>query len=118
MQSQLFAYDAEASAEARDEALAQVQANPGIWDVLADKALIRVAKGRQEFIVTDVWKELVAVVGPFIAYTAENRRMGAVMVRGRRDGIIWATERYEKTDAVQQHRNPKMIWRSTLTGSK
>lgn len=106
-------FDLPAARAARDEAVERVEsAADGRFNDQAFHALDRVARRIRLFIVDDVWKELGA--DQAIASTHDKRAMGAVMQRGRREGLIMATADFKASAQKQCHANPRRIWSSLV----
>lgn len=94
--------------ELRDKALAQVErAADDAWKEAAHEAGLRVAGRMYELTTDDVWEEMRGTE----ASTHENRAMGAVMQRLRREGVIAPTDRHRKSVRPECHSNPKRVWR-------
>tara|TARA_R100000808_G_scaffold1155_1_gene5430 strand:+ start:3616 stop:3963 length:348 start_codon:yes stop_codon:yes gene_type:complete len=105
-----FIFDQAQSDEARDTGIKQAEQNAGSeWAKIALDALVRTALEKQEFIVEEVWKNI-----PNDFTTHENRAIGAVITRGKKEGIIEPTGRYKKSSIRQHHSTPRQIWRSKI----
>jgi hypothetical protein len=99
-------FDAE---DARDEAIARVQANaPESWLLRARNTVALVSLSRFDFTTDDVW-EVMGDDRPF-----EPRALGAVMKGMAREGKIRATGEYRKSDRVDCHARPVAVWRVCL----
>lgn len=102
-----------AARAARDEALARVDAHvEPAWRDAALAALERVAHREREFLVEEVWKELGDVAPPH-----EGRAMGAVIQRGRREGLIAPTDTFRASSNPLHHAVPRRVWRSLVCGA-
>ena len=98
-------FDAE---EARDEAIARVEAGAGDWVQRARDAAIMVALGRFDFTTDDVWDALGE------DRPAEPRALGSVMKQLAGEGRIRATGEYRKSSRVDCHARPVAVWRVCL----
>ena len=98
-------FDAE---EARDEALARVEAGAGDWVQRARDAVTMVALARFDFTTDDVWDALGE------DRPAEPRALGAVMKQLAAEGRIRATGEYRKSQRVDCHARPVAVWRVCL----
>ena len=92
-------------------ALAQVEAHADDdWLEAAWRALVSVASRQETLTTDDVWNELRAQ-GAAVS-THELRAIGPVMNRGRREGVIEATDRIALS-ALGGGRWKVRVWRST-----
>ena len=98
-------FDAE---EARDEALARVEAGAGDWVQRARDTVLMVSLARFDFTTDDVWD----VLGE--DRPAEPRALGAVMKQLALEGRIRATGEYRKSCRVDCHARPVAVWRVCL----
>jgi hypothetical protein len=99
-------FDAE---EARDEAIARVEANaPERWLQRAHDTVQLIALARFDFTTDHVWDAL----GD--DRPAEPRALGAVMKAMARDGKIRATGEYRKSERADCHARPVAVWRVCL----
>lgn len=105
-------FDVEASEEARDEAIRRgdVAADPQ-WKERAYQALLACARANPTFIVDQVWEYLAREDVP-----KEPRAMGAILIRGAKEGVIARTREYRLSDRVSAHRNPRVVWQSSVAG--
>lgn len=99
-------FDAE---DARDEAIARVEANaPESWLQRAKDTVTMVSLARFDFTTDDVW-EVMGEDRP-----SEPRALGAVMKAMAKDGVIRATGEYRKSVRVGCHARPVAVWRVVL----
>jgi hypothetical protein len=99
-------FDAE---EARDQAIARVEANaPEGWVQRARDTVNLIALSRFDFTTDEVWDALGEDRPP------EPRALGAVMKSMARDGYIRATGEYRKSSRVDCHARPVAVWRVVL----
>lgn len=96
-----------AAAAARDEALFNVEnAAESDWIELAYQALLLTARTLRWFICDDVWD--IGGLPP----TRENRALGAVFKRAKRDGVIVMTG--DSRPSVRSHLTGKPVWLSLI----
>jgi hypothetical protein len=108
----LAEYETEQAEAARDDAIAQVEANADRnWMVAAQAAVAVLAMTHDEFTTDDMWAALREVDG-----THEPRAMGAVMRAAARRGLIVKTDRVVNSRRAECHARPVAIWRSLLEG--
>lgn len=109
-------FDAEAATQARDAAIAQVEAHTEPdWQEAALRAVRRVAKKMEYFTTDDIWRVLEDWETPA---PHEPRAMGALMVKVGKDRIAIPTEEYRSSERVVHHRGPVRVWRSLLFGKE
>lgn len=95
----------------RDEAIDCVEASNAEFVEMAYLALIRVSRNKKRFTTDDVW----AVLYEWgIYYAREPRAMGAVMVRGRKEGVISPTDTHTMSKRSACHRRPLRVWISVV----
>lgn len=101
-------FDSGAAAVATEDAIDRVDAHADPeWSNRALEAVRRVALRKSSFIVDEVWHELGEE-------PVEPRAMGPVMRRAAAKGLIARTERYQESERVTAHRNPRRIWQSLI----
>lgn len=113
---QMNLFNREASTEARDAAIEQVEEHADDdWKYSAEQAAFRTCVKYPDFVIDQVWKEFEMTNGEF-AYTGthEKRAMGAVMNNAHRAGWCEPSKTYRASDIVRNHRNPRVIWKSRL----
>ena len=98
-------FDAE---EARDQAIARVEAGAGDWVQRARDAVMLVSLARFDFTTDEVWDALGE------DRPDEPRALGAVMKSMAREGKIRATGEYRKSHRVDCHARPVAVWRVCL----
>jgi hypothetical protein len=97
-------FDAE---EARDEAIARVEAHaPEGWVQRARDTVTLVAGTQFDFTTDEVWQEL---FGPV---THDHRAMGAVMRRAKTNKVCVPTGQYQTSTREVAHGRPVRVWRS------
>ena len=94
--------------DARDEAIARVEASAGDWIQRARDAATMVASARFDFTTDDVWDAL----GD--DRPKEPRALGAVMKQLATEGRIRATGEYRKSHRADCHARPVAVWRVVL----
>ena len=96
-----------------EEAIARAgkHANTG-WKAAATQAVLHLASGQAWFTADDVWR----ILGDSEAQTHERRALGAVMRECQKQGIIRATGRYMKSQRIECHSRPVMVWESVKSG--
>jgi hypothetical protein len=108
----LAEYETEQAEAARDEAIAQVEANADLnWMAAAHTAVVLLAINCDEFSTDEMWEAL-REVEP----THEPRAMGAVMRAAARHGLIVKTDRVRNSVRPECHARPVAIWRSLVGG--
>lgn len=101
-------FDAGAATLQREAAIDRVEANADSeWADRALDAVRAVARRKATFIVDEVWQELGEE-------PKEPRAMGAVIRRAASEGVIVATPKYEPSERVTAHRNPRRVWQSLI----
>ena len=95
---------------ARDQAIAEVEANAAesFKDAAAD-AIYRVARARALFVIDDVWAA--RATWP---QTHDKRAMGAAILQAKRDRLIAPTSEFRSTAQVFRHAAPVRVWRSLV----
>lgn len=107
--SQLSLFDA---IQARDEAIAQVEANAEpAWKQACRDAIRELAICKAEITTDDVWEYLEAEQ---VELPHEVRAMGALMLQAGRQGLIVATDRYRNSGRVACHARPIRVWASLV----
>lgn len=100
-------------AQARDEALARVEAHTApIFAEHADRIVRTLARTGREFTTDEVWKHLVGV------FTHEPRALGAVITRLAKAGIIEKTGAYVPSGRIECHGRPVPVWVGTRTAKE
>jgi hypothetical protein len=107
----LFDFDAERSAKKRDAAIQAVGDSHSQWVARCVLEIATLAKHNDTLTTDDVWK----VMATQNAAPREPRAMGSAMRTAARAGWIRATNEYRPTDAVQAHRRPIRVWKSTVS---
>jgi hypothetical protein len=108
----LAEHEAEGAESARDEAIAQVEANADReWKTAALGAVRWLAANRVEFTSDDVWRLL---PDQSAATTHEPRALGAVMRKAARDGLVRKTDRVVNSTRVECHARPVAVWQSLV----
>lgn len=98
-----------AARDSRNEALQRVdEAAEPEWKDVAYEAIQATALRLPEFISDDVWE-----IGQLDS-TREDRALGPVFLRARRDGICIKTDRVRPS--VRSHLSGKPVWRSLIYG--
>ncbi len=77
------------------------------WSELAYQTLLKVAKENAEFKPDHIW-------AAGLPKPEEARALGAVMSRGKRNGIIEKTGRVGPTEQPESHGTDVTIWRSLI----
>lgn len=101
----------------RDRAMGKLQKANTDFIHRAMDAIERVASRRREFIVDQVWDELVRVtlLGAQQGTGAtDNRAMGVAMREAAKLGIIRPTGFYRASNQPQCHANPRRVWESLV----
>lgn len=101
-------FDFNASVEARNEAIEQVDANAEPeWKEAARLIIYSLARTMEPFTTDDVWWLLVnqGTIPPH-----EPRAMGGVMMGLARAGVIKRLDGYRKSVMVGCHHRPKQLW--------
>ena len=107
-------YDADAAAEARDKAIAQVDAAAEEeWRETAFAAVEIVARRTSLFICDAVWQQLEKMT---LFVPREQRAMGPVMLRAASAKFIESTGVYGKSTRVTSHGVTRVEWRSLIYG--
>jgi hypothetical protein len=108
----MSAFNRAAGVAAKEDGIARAEsaANPA-WAAFMMAALVEVAKTRRFFYTDDIEELRQQRGGPA---THENRAMGALMRRAKRDGICAPTNRFEPSKRVTCHRCPRRVWQSLL----
>jgi hypothetical protein len=105
-----LAFDFEAAADARDRSLEQVTDHANHqWKDAALEAVYQTAREQPYLIVDDVWRRITLTVE-----THDLRAMGPVMLRAATLGCIAPTQRYQLSERVSAHRNPRRVWESLI----
>lgn len=105
--------DRSAAVQRREDAIERVEAHAApTFAELALAAIKRVAEARDRFIVDTVWVELDGAAG-----THDNRAMGPIMLKARKNGWIAPTNEYMPSAQTRCHGNPRRIWLSKLKGN-
>lgn len=86
--------------------LVERHADPA-WLDAAYEALLRCARARESFISDDVWEH-------GLERTREDRALGAVFLRAKREGVIVKTDRVRPS--VRSHLSGKPVWESRIYG--
>jgi len=108
----LAEHEAACAESARDEAIAQVEANADReWKTAALNAVRWLAANRVEFTSDDVWRLL---PHQSAATTHEPRALGAVMRKAARDGLVRKTDRVVNSTRVECHARPVAVWQSLI----
>lgn len=98
--------------EARDEALARVEAHADPeWKATALAVVEHLARTRDEMTTDDVWHVLDA---RGVTFTHEPRALGAVMKQAASFGWISRTERTRRSERVVRHAGDVRVWRCLL----
>lgn len=101
-------YDADKAALNRDNGIERAEGGAeALKSHRAYEALKRVAERQQTFIVDDVQQE-------WGESFAEGRAMGAVTLRGIREGIIEGTNEYRPSARENCHKNPRRVFKSLI----
>ncbi len=77
------------------------------WNELAYQILIRVAEVYPEFKPDQIWEA-------GLPKPVEARALGAIMSRGKREGIIEKTGRVGPTNQPESHNTDVTIWKSLI----
>lgn len=77
------------------------------WNELAYKTLIQVAETYPEFKPDQIWEA-------GLPKPSEAHALGAIMTRGRREGIIEKTGRVGPTNQPESHNTDVTIWKSLI----
>jgi hypothetical protein len=105
-----LAFDFGAAEQARDRSLEQVEDHANHeWKDAALEAVYQTAREQPYLIVDDVWRRMTLEVE-----THDLRAMGPVMLRAASLGYIAPTQRYELSERVSAHRNPRRVWESLI----
>jgi hypothetical protein len=114
MNTQPSLFDAAAAAEARNEALARVEANANsAWKSHCEDAIRWLSETRPDFTTDDVWELMHQRLNPM---PHEPRAIGAMMTNAAKRGLITPTDRYTPSARPECHRRPVKIWKSLKTG--
>lgn len=101
----LFEYAATSEAK---RAIDQVEENADEqWFIFTTAIVQRLALSGRRFTTDDVW----SVLAKSGLTTHEPRAMGAVLRNASRDKIIVATGDYVRSERVECHARPIMVWR-------
>lgn len=102
----------------QSDALSKIQEGKGTWAVYAVLALDEAACLHKDLTSDQVWEVLTKRAIPF---PPEPRGMGAVMVRGTRDGIVEPTNEFRVADepATKRHGGrPQRVFKSLVYGDE
>lgn len=105
-------FDAARAAQARDNAIDQVErgADADVLEIIAD-AIRKVAAARKTFTTDHVWAHVPAEC----RVTVDPRVIGAAMIAAAREGIVVRLPGvFIASDMVRCHRRPKQVWKSSL----
>lgn len=105
-------FDAHAARQARDEAVARVDAHAeDAWKLAALDAIYFIARRYDEFTTDAVWWLLAQAE---VQAPHEERAMGAVVQSAQRQGWIQRTERTHKSVRPECHTRDLRVWRSLI----
>ena len=97
-----------AAEQARDEAIARVDANADAgWKAEALRMILVVGRQKRTFIADDVWDA-------GLERPDEGRALGAILQRAHRLGYIEPTGEYRPSNQRQCHSNRRSVWRSLV----
>jgi hypothetical protein len=98
-----------AAQQARDEAIARVEANADQdWMIQATLVIELMSKVYDRFTTDDVWREL----GRRDLTVREPRAIGAAMKKAKGKGVIAPTGNYVPSARPESHCRPIRVWRS------
>lgn len=110
--NQLSLFDLPEAIEAREEAIARVDAHAEEqWKQACRNAIMEIASIKAEFSTDDIWEFMYQ---NNIEQPHENRAMGAVIREAHKLGIIKPTDRYVNSLRPECHRRPIKIWLSLI----
>jgi hypothetical protein len=97
---------------ATDDAIerSEAHADPD-WKEAAFDAVRRCAQALPVLIVDDVWKHMTGNVD-----THDNRALGPVMLRAKREGLIESTGTFRHS-YLRNHGTPRPLWKSLIFSS-
>lgn len=101
--------------EAKEKAIKQAEsgAEP-LWKKDALAAVGQIASRYELFTADHVWWKL----GERGHLTQDPRALGAIMRNAASNGWIRATDAYQPSSRIENHRRPVRIWKSLIVGEK